>query len=55
MPAALKPYDRAPHVDWIVEAQERGAGEIVLNCLDQDGAMDMTSQLRAARKRLISR
>ncbi len=24
-------------VDWIVEAQDRGAGEIVLNCMNQDG------------------
>ncbi len=24
-------------VDWIVEAQRRGAGEIVLNCMNQDG------------------
>ena len=24
-------------VDWIREAQERGAGEIVLNCMNQDG------------------
>lgn len=23
--------------DWVVEVQERGAGEIVLNCMDQDG------------------
>lgn len=23
--------------DWIVEVQQRGAGEIVLNCMDQDG------------------
>jgi cyclase len=23
--------------DWIVEAQHRGAGEIVLNCMNQDG------------------
>ncbi len=23
--------------DWITEAQERGAGEIVLNCMNQDG------------------
>jgi cyclase len=23
--------------DWIVEAQRRGAGEIVLNCMNQDG------------------
>lgn len=24
-------------LDWLVEAQERGAGEIVLNCMEQDG------------------
>lgn len=24
-------------VDWIVEAQQRGVGEIVLNCMNQDG------------------
>jgi cyclase len=24
-------------MEWIVEAQDRGAGEIVLNCIDQDG------------------
>ena len=24
-------------VDWICEAQDRGAGEIVLNCMNQDG------------------
>ncbi len=24
-------------VDWIIEAQERGAGEIVLNCMSSDG------------------
>ncbi|KAG0738846.1 hypothetical protein G6F24_017507 [Rhizopus arrhizus] len=24
-------------LDWIVEAQQRGAGEIVLNCMDSDG------------------
>ncbi len=24
-------------MDWVIEAQERGAGEIVLNCMDQDG------------------
>lgn len=24
-------------VEWIVEAQDRGAGEIVLNCMNQDG------------------
>jgi len=25
-------------LDWLVEVQERGAGEIVLNCMEQDGA-----------------
>jgi cyclase len=38
-------------LDWIVEAQERGAGEIVLNCMGSDGVRhgyDL-EQLRAAR------
>ena len=26
--------------DWIKEVQERGAGEIVLNCMNQDGVRD---------------
>lgn len=39
-------------IDWIVEAQERGAGEVVLNCMNQDGVRqgyDCT-QLAAVRK-----
>jgi cyclase len=38
-------------LDWIVEAQERGAGEIVLNCMDQDGVRKGydVAQLKAAR------
>jgi imidazole glycerol-phosphate synthase subunit HisF len=41
-------------LEWIVEAQERGAGEIVLNCMDQDGVRDGYDipQLAAARKLL---
>lgn len=41
-------------LDWIVEAQERGAGEIVLNCMDKDGTRDGydIAQLAAARKLL---
>ncbi|RZJ77435.1 MAG: imidazole glycerol phosphate synthase subunit HisF [Brevundimonas sp.] len=41
-------------LDWITEAQERGAGEIVLNCIDQDGVRKGydTAQLAAARARL---
>lgn len=38
-------------LDWIVEAQQRGAGEIVLNCMGSDGARDGydIEQLKAAR------
>ncbi|MFZ5619377.1 MAG: imidazole glycerol phosphate synthase subunit HisF [Pseudomonadota bacterium] len=41
-------------LDWIVEAEERGAGEIVLNCMDSDGVREGfdIEQLAAARKRL---
>ncbi len=41
-------------LDWIVEAQSLGAGEIVLNCMDEDGVRrgyDL-AQLSAARARL---
>jgi len=41
-------------LDWIAEAEERGAGEIVLNCMDEDGVgagYDL-DQLAAARARL---
>lgn len=41
-------------LDWIVEVQARGAGEVVLNCMDRDGVRrgyDL-DQLRAARDRL---
>lgn len=41
-------------MDWIVEAQTLGAGEIVLNCMDEDGVRrgyDI-AQLAAARARL---
>jgi cyclase len=38
-------------VDWIVEAQRRGAGEIVLNCMSSDGVRQGfdIAQLRAIR------
>lgn len=41
-------------LDWIAEAQERGAGEIVLNCMDQDGVRRGydVAQLKAARSLL---
>lgn len=39
-------------LDWAIEAQERGAGEIVLNCMDQDGVRQGydLAQLRIARE-----
>jgi cyclase len=38
-------------LDWIVEVQQRGAGEIVLNCMGSDGVRSGydIEQLRAAR------
>ena len=38
-------------LDWIAQAQSRGAGEIVLNCMDSDGVRSGydIEQLRAAR------
>jgi cyclase len=52
-PAASRGAGRRT-LDWIVEAQTLGAGEIVLNCMDEDGVRrgyDIT-QLAAARARL---
>jgi len=41
-------------MDWIAEAEDRGAGEIVLNCMDQDGVRSGydIDQLAQARSRL---
>jgi len=41
-------------MEWIVEAQQLGAGEIVLNCIDQDGVRRGydVAQLAEARRRL---
>ena len=41
-------------LDWILEAQSLGAGEIVLNCMDEDGVRNGydIDQLAAARARL---
>lgn len=46
---------RAPGMrtlDWVVEAQSRGAGEVVLNCMDSDGVrrgydLDQLGEVRA--------
>ena len=37
--------------EWILEAQDRGAGEVVLNCMNQDGVRDGydNGQLRTVR------
>ena len=42
-------------VDWVREAQDRGAGEIVLNCMNQDGVRQGydTAQLRLVRQNSI--
>jgi cyclase len=39
-------------LDWVLEAQQRGAGEIVLNCMASDGVRNGydIEQLRAARE-----
>lgn len=38
-------------LDWLAEVQDRGAGEVVLNCIDRDGVRDGydIEQLAAAR------
>lgn len=40
-------------MDWIAEVQDRGAGEIVLNCMNRDGVREGydCTQLRLARER----
>src|SRR5690606_14248310 len=38
-------------LDWVVEAQDRGAGEIVLNCMDRDGVRDGYDLAHLARAR----
>ena len=50
-PAAMRNSSRRT-LDWIVEAQRRGAGEIVLNCMGSDGVRGGydIEQLRAVRK-----
>ena len=50
--AAKTRATRRKSVAWVVEATERGAGEIVLNCMNQDGMRDGydIDQLRAVRK-----
>ena len=42
-------------LDWITEAQERGAGEIVLNCMNQDGVRKGYDIEQLARVRSICR
>ena len=45
-------YGRRETLDWVREVQDRGAGEIVLNCMDSDGVRDGydLEQLRAVRE-----
>ncbi len=43
---------RRKTLDWLLEVQERGAGEVVLNCMDSDGTGDGfdIEQLQMARE-----
>jgi cyclase len=49
-PAMMRAHARRT-LEWVTEAQARGAGEIVLNCMDSDGTRDGfdIEQLRAVR------
>ncbi|MGY0505519.1 imidazole glycerol phosphate synthase subunit HisF [Luteimonas sp. e5] len=49
-PAAMRTHPR-PTLEWIAEVQQRGAGEVVLNCMNSDGVRDGydIAQLQAAR------
>jgi len=49
-PSRSRPSDRRT-LDWVREVQERGAGEIVLNCMNRDGMRKGydTTQLKAVR------
>jgi cyclase len=40
-------------LDWIVEAQTRGAGEVVLNCMDRDGTRDGYDVTQLAKARAL--
>lgn len=47
---------RRSTIDWIREAQDRGAGEIVLNCMNQDGVRqgyDVTQLANARRHCMV--
>ena len=52
--AAKTVASRRRTLDWVVEATRRGAGEIVLNCMNQDGMRQGYDipQLRAVRERV---
>jgi cyclase len=41
-------------LDWVQEAQERGAGEIVLNCMNQDGVRQGYDVTQLAAVRAVS-
>ena len=40
-------------LDWMIEAQQRGAGEIVLNCMDSDGVRKGYDLLQLAAARAV--
>src|SRR5690606_34112499 len=42
-------------IDWVTEVQERGAGEIVLNCMNADGTKAGYDLVQLSRARTICR
>lgn len=51
---ALSKNSRRKTVEWIQEIQERGAGEIVLNCMQSDGVRDGYDVSQLQQMRVLS-
>jgi len=51
---ALSNNSRRKTFDWISEVQERGAGEIVLNCMQSDGVRDGFDVIQLQQARALS-
>ena len=51
---ALSKNSRRKTFDWVAEVQERGAGEIVLNCMQSDGVRDGYDVAQLQQVRVLS-
>lgn len=51
---ALSKNSRRKTFDWVTEVQERGAGEIVLNCMQSDGMRDGYDVTQLQQVRVLS-